>query len=432
MALVWALLFALISVNALYVAAEFATVAARSTTVKKMANDGDKIAARLLTILETPQSLDEYIASCQIGITISSLVLGAYSQIALGPAWTDAFISYGGMPSGYAESTAAILILSIFTFLQILLGELLPKSIALEYSDRIALLMYWPLRISTALYRPFIWLLNGSGNLIMKMIGISPSSHKHIHSLEEISLLLADSRDGGLLEPDEHERLQHALELTEKTARQLMTPRTRLDAITIETEFDELYKKALKSPYTRLVAYGETIDDVRGVIDVKEVIGAKFAGKPINAESLVKQVPIVPENLSLADLIKLLRSRHSQIAVVMDEHGANLGIVTVGDILAEMMDDVEIDEFKQPEEIEVLEDGRIRIPGAYKVHRAVKLLGEIPESNADTVNGLILELLGRVPEKGDQVELKQTTLSVEEVDHNAASLVFIRKKEGDK
>ena len=419
----------MICVNALYVAAEFSTVAARSTTVKRMANEGDQAAARLLKVLETPSALDEYVASCQIGITISSLVLGAYSQISLGPSWSGFFIKFGGMAPGYAESTAAVLILAIFTFLQILFGELLPKSIALEHSNRIALLMYWPLKFSSIVYRPFIWLLNGSGNLVMKLIGVAPSSHKHIHSLDEISLLLADSRDGGLLEPEEHERLHHALELTEKTARQLMTPRTRLDAISSDVTFDELYEKALQSPYSRLLAYGETIDDVRGVIDIKEVISTKFTHKPIETESLVKPVPIVPENLSFADLIHLLRTRHSQVAVVMDEHGANLGIVTVGDILAEMMDDVEIDEFKKPEEIKVLEDGRIRIPGAYKVDRAHKLLGKIPESEADTINGLIVEILERVPVVGDEVELETTTLTVEETEHNAATHVLIKTKE---
>lgn len=432
MELVWALIFALISINALYVAAEFSTVAARSTTVKKMANDGNQLAIRLIHVLETPKALDEYVASCQIGITISSLVLGAYSQISLGPSWSGFFIKYGGMAPGIAESTAAILILCIFTFLQILFGELLPKSIALENSNRIALLMYWPLKVSTTIYRPFIWLLNGSGNLLMKMIGVSPSSHKHIHSLDEISLLLADSRDGGLLERDEHERLSHALELTDKTAKNLMTPRTRLDAISCLEDIDKIYAKALESPYTRLIAYGETIDDVRGVINVKEVIGAKLTNQSIDSESLVKPVPIVPENLSLADLIQLLRTRHSQIAVVMDEHGANLGIVTVGDILADMMDDVEIDEFKQPEEIEVLADGSIKISGAYKIHRALKILGPIPETEADTVNGLIMEVLERVPEKGDTIELEQATLTVEETEHNAATDVLITRKEGTK
>ncbi len=176
------------------------------------------MATSLLPILETPRRLDEYIATCQIAITFSSLILGAYTETNIGPGWAALLVEYFKLDHLVAESIAAIAILIIFTLLQILIGELLPKSISLQHSERIALFMYWPLRITSVILRPFIWLFNGSGVTLLKLLGVPASSHRHVHSLEEISLLLAESKDGGLLEPEEHERLHQALELSEKTA----------------------------------------------------------------------------------------------------------------------------------------------------------------------------------------------------------------------
>lgn len=429
---IWAIAICLILINAFYVAAEFATIAARTTYIRRLASEGNGLASLLLSILEEPKKLDEYIATCQIGITFSSLILGAYSEINLGPIWSAALIKHTHIEQHMAESAATVAILTVFTLLQILLGELLPKSISLQYSERIALILYWPLRISSTLFRPFIWILNGSGNFLLNFLGIPPSSHRHIHSLDEIELLLAESRDGGQLEPEEQRRLHQALEMSEKTAMQLMTPRTKLVTVSHDTSLTEAYNLALRSPYTRLLAYGESIDDVLGVINVRQIIKASLLNGEKSIRSLIKPVPIVPENLTLGRLITLLKARHSHVAVVMDEHGATRGIVTVGDILAELIEDVEVDEFKQPMTIEALEDGRLRLPGSYKLHRSSRFLGKIPDSDAETINGLIVQVLERIPIQGDLVELDEVILQVDIVEHNAATSVILTPKAGDK
>lgn len=427
MLIAWTVALLLILVNSLYVAAEFATVAARSAKLRKLAEQGHTVAAKLLRITEQPIKLDEYIASCQIGITLSSLVLGAYTEINMGPTWTASFMQLG-LDHAYAESIAAFVILAIFTVLQILLGELLPKSISLQFSERVALLMYWPLKISSTLFTPFIWVLNGSGLFLLKLIGIPASSHKHIHSLEEIELLLAESRDGGLLEAKEHARLHQALEMSDKTARQLMTPRTKIVSVNKEISVAECYQLALESPYTRLLVYGKDVDDLVGIINVKDVIHALLNEPDKTIEEIIRPVPVVPENLTLARLITLLKTSHSHVAIVVDEHGSTRGMVTAGDILAEVMEDTEKDEFKQSATFEILSDGQIRVPGAYKLHRCERFIGKMPESDAVTINGLIAENLQRVPVPGDELELEQVTLVVEQVLHNAASSVLIKKR----
>jgi CBS domain containing-hemolysin-like protein len=422
----------LISVNAFYVAAEFATVAARRAHIRKLAHDGNTSAQKLLAIIEQPRELDQYIATCQIGITFSSLVNGAYTEANLAPLLSANLVQYLHLDPSHAISISVILILTGLTLTQIMFGELLPKAVALTYSDRIALAMYWPLTISARIFKPFIWLLNGSGTALLGIFGVPASSHKHIHSLEEIELLLADSKDGGLLEPEEHERLHHAIELSQETARQIMTPRTKLTAMSIHGGLEECYTLALESPFTRILIYGDTIDDVLGVVNVKDVVSAKINNKASEGiEPLIRPIPIVPENLSMDRLMKELKLNRSHSAVVMDEHGGTLGIVTVGDILGELMEETEIDEFKRDIKVEILEDESVCLSGAYKLKRAVKFLGQVPDTDVDTINGLIIETLGRVPSPGEIVELKDVTLEIEDVEHNAVTYLIVRKKEVD-
>lgn len=433
MVTVWTIAICLIFLNSFFVAAEFATVAARTTVIRKSALAGDGLAVSLLPILETPRRLDEYIATCQIAITFSSLILGAYTETNIGPGWAALLVEYFKVDHLLAESIAAIAILMLFTLLQILIGELLPKSVSLQHSERIALFMYWPLRLTSVILRPFIWLFNGSGVSLLKLLGVPASSHRHVHSLEEISLLLAESKDGGLLEPEEHERLHQALELSEKTTRQIMIPRPQVLAMPISLSMKEAYHRVLASPYTRLLVHGTSDDEVLGYVSVKQVIQSWFTeGEEGTLKQLIKPVPFIPENLTLGRLITLLKAKHSHVAVVMDEHGAMKGLVTVNDILAELIHDIESDEFKQPEIVEVLEDGRIRLSGSYKLQKAGKFLGKIPQSEAETINGLVLEVLERVPAVGDVVDLGTAEIEIERVEHHAATQVTITRKGGSK
>jgi len=202
---------ALIAVNAVYVAAEFAAVSVRRSRIQQLAADGNPLAQWLLPVIESPAQLDRYIAACQIGITLSSLVLGAYAQGTIAVWLQPLFTSWGGLQRVAAESTSAAVVLLILTVAQVIFAELVPKSLALQYPTQTALYTLIPMVPSLWVYRPFIKWLNGTGIMLLKMLGAPPQSHRHIHSPDEIELLIAESRDGGLLEPDEHRRLQRAL-----------------------------------------------------------------------------------------------------------------------------------------------------------------------------------------------------------------------------
>src|SRR5688572_13675188 len=243
---------ALILFNALYVAAEFAAVSVRKTRIQQLAADGNPLAAWLLPVLESPAELDRYIAACQIGITLSSLILGAYAQATIAVWLIPFFAELGGLQQVAAQSTSAVVVLLVLTVCQVVFAELVPKSLALQYPTPTALYTLIPMIGSLWIYRPFIKWLNGTGILLLRLLGSPQQSHRHIHSPEEIELLIADSRDGGLLEPDEHLRLQRALRLNLRQAKQLMVPRPKVSALDINTPLKDAIAAVAQSPYSRL------------------------------------------------------------------------------------------------------------------------------------------------------------------------------------
>ena len=223
----------LILLTALYVAAEFAAVGARRSRLRRLAEDGNALAARILPVVDDAHELDRYIAVSQIGITLSSLILGAYGQAAIAPRVAPLLVSVFGLEADTAESTAAVIVLLTLTILAMIVGELVPKSLALQNPTRAALMTVLPMQWSQRLFSWTIDALNGSGAILLRLLRVPSTGHRHVHSPEEIELLIAESRDGGLLEPEEQVRLHRALRLGLRTASQLMVPRGRLSAIDV-------------------------------------------------------------------------------------------------------------------------------------------------------------------------------------------------------
>jgi CBS domain containing-hemolysin-like protein len=223
----------LILANALYVAAEFGAVSVRKSRVQQLAEEGHRIAKRMLPIVEDPEELDRYIAASQIGITLSSLVLGAYGQAQLAPMLVPLFSGLGEMQLAAAHSASAAVILIGLSIAQMILGELVPKSVALQFPEQTAFFTALPMSGSLRLFRPFIWLLNGSGLAILRLFGISHTG-RHVHSPEEIQLLIAESTEGGILAPEERRRLNRALELGARRARDVMVPAERIVSVDVD------------------------------------------------------------------------------------------------------------------------------------------------------------------------------------------------------
>ena len=417
--------------TALYVAAEFAAVSVRRGRLRSLAEEGNRFAQWLLPVVESPAELDRYIAVSQIGITLTSLILGAYAQATFAVRLAPVFIELGGLQQVAAQSVAAGFVLAILTILQVLIGELIPKTLALQYPTPTLIYTAVPMAVSAWLFRPFNALLNGSGLAILRLVGAPHHGHRHIHSPEEISLLIAESRDGGLLEPDEHLRLQRALRLNLRQAKQLMVPRRKIEGIASDTPLQEAINILVRSPYSRLPVYRDSIDNIIGILHTKDVVrwlvGAGPGSSQATIETLMNPITSVHESVTADRVLRQLRERRSHQAIVVDEFGGTSGILTLEDVLVELIGDVG-DEFKAGEPVpETLPDGRIRLPGDMAVQDAAALLNAEWDTTASTVGGLVTEALGHLPQPGEQMTLADYEFEIESVADRAVQAVVARR-----
>lgn len=411
----------LVVINALYVAAEFSAVSVRKSQIRQLSEQGNAFATRFLPWIDDPHKLDQYVAACQIGITLSSLVLGAYGQATVAVYLAPFFEHWAGLREITAHTTAAVLVLVGLTTLQVVIGELVPKSLALQYPTRSALLTFIPMQGSLRLFSWFISLLNGSGVALLKLLGIPNTGHRHIHSPEEIQMLIAESRDGGLLEPDEHLRLHRALQLRARPVHQLMVPRRLIAAIDADTPVDRILMEVVNSPFSHLPVYrGESLDDIIGILHTRDVI-IRFIqkGSIRSIQEIMRPVIYIPENVTADSLLSLMRKERTHQAIVVDEFGGTEGLVTLEDLLTEMLGDV-ADEFKtDASKPEILPDGRVRIPGLMRVDETEQWVGVVWQGEADTVGGHIIDVLGRVPDVGEQLTIDGVEVEIERVEHHA-------------
>jgi putative hemolysin len=339
-------IFFLILLTGLYVAAEFAAVGARRSRLRRLAEDGNALAARILPVVEDAHELDRYIAVSQVGITLSSLILGAYGQATIAPALGPLLQSVGGLEADAAESTAAVIVLLTLTVLAMIVGELVPKSLALQDPTRMAIYTVLPMQWSLRLFSWAIVVLNGSGALLLRLLRVPSTGHRHVHSPEEIELLIAESRDGGLLEPQEQVRLHRALRLGLRTASQLMVPRERLAAIDIHTPLADVLTIVTTSPFSRLPVYRGDLDHVAGMLHIKDLVTGFVKGAQLRSlASLLRAIVRVRHDMPADRLLAFLRERRSHQALVVDAAGRVIGLITLEDVVAELLGGV-ADEFK--------------------------------------------------------------------------------------
>lgn len=326
----------LIAANALYVAAEFGAVAAPRGRIRARAEEGSARAQRLVPVVEQPARLDRYIAACQIGITLSSLVLGAYGQAELAPVLERAFGELGGWESATAESVAFAIVLVGLTVAQMVLGELVPKAIALEQPEPTALLTEPPMRVSLRVFAPLIWVFNGSGLAVLRALGMRQTEHRHVHSPGEIDLLLAQGAGEGALDPEERRRLRRALRLPTTAARAMMVPRHRIVAVEVDTPIDEAVRLATEAPYTRFPVYRRELDDIVGVLHTKDLVRAQMRGRATTLAALARPAITVGLDDCADQILVRLRERRAPHAIVADSAGRVAGLITLGDVISEV------------------------------------------------------------------------------------------------
>ena len=426
----WVIITLLIVLTGFYVAAEFAAVSARRSRLRRLAEDGDALAARLLPVLEDPRALDRYIAASQVGITLCSLILGAYGQATLAPRLMPLLDKFGWLQPSTVESASAAIVLILLTTMAVIVGELVPKSIALQNPTRTALITVLPMQWSIRVFSWSISVLNGSGVMLLRALRLPSTGHRHVHSPEEIALLIAESRDGGLLEPQEQVRLHRALRLGLRSARQLMVPRSRLAAIDVALPFEEILRAVAASPFSRLPVYRGSIDNIVGILHTKDVVTRYVGAGSLSITSLMRPIVRVPDTMAADRLLTFLRERRSHQALVVDVSGSIVGLITLEDVVAELLGGV-ADEFKSMLARPIrLSDGRLRLPGSMRLDQAAPLAGSAWRGREQTVADRVTAALGRVPESGEELEVDGLHLEVEAVEAGAVVSVIVGHRPG--
>jgi putative hemolysin len=429
--------------NALYVGAEFATVAARKTRINQLATEGSRPAQLLLPIVQDNHLLDRYVAACQIGITISSLVLGAFGQSAiasrLGEPLTvllqtaEPALIWLGMDTAdllvetAAFSLAAILVLAALTVLQVMLGELFPKSVAVQYPEQVALAVIYPMLISLRLLKYFISFFNGSANVLLRLMGREIGDVRHgIHSPEEIEILMTESHEVGFLDEHERQMLRNALRMRELTARQVMLHRTRLVAAEADSTIVELMELALEAGFSRIPLYKESIDNIVGFVHIKDLFRLHVQGKT-EIQPIIREVTYVPETLPVGQVWEILNTKRKYLAIVFDEYGGTAGVLTFEDLIEEIFGELQ-DEFDDEMKLVARgdEEGRIYyLRGDLLVSDVNEYLKLTLPTEADTLSGLAFSTLGRAPEVGDTLTFEGVTIQIEKMEDLGVSEVAL-------
>lgn len=419
----------LLFINALYVAAQFSAVIVKRPRIEKMAEDGHYMARMLLPVISDSRKLDNYVSTCQMGITVASLILGAFGEARIAVHIVPLFVRLGGFKTVAAHSASAVIVLISLSVVQMLFGEFVPKTLALQYGRTIALYTIIPLKWSQFIFSWFILILNGTGIGVLKILGVPVVRQRHIHSPEEIDFLITESHEGGVLEPDEHKRLHKALSLSGRQVRHLMVPRAHMCVINSNESLKDVIKKISSSPYSRLPVYSETVDNITGILHVKEAI-AKYLNKEEikSIKEILRPVLFIPENMRADRLMKIFREEYSEMAVVVDEFGGVAGIITIEDLMTEVLGYIS-DEFKDVKvKYENLSDGRIRIKGSVSAHidEIAWITGLTWKGESITIGGQIIEVLGRIPEEGENIYIDGVKIKIEKVNKNTIESLIIK------
>lgn len=420
----------LIGFNGLYVAGEFASVSSRKPRIVQMAQGGSRLARLLLPVLEDPHRLDNYIAASQVGITLSSIILGIYGQNTIAPLITPLLHQLPfTIPAGaVAAGISATLVLLVLTTLQVVLGELLPKSIAIQYPERLALLTVLPMRWSAdILLKPLIALLNGSGRLILRLLKVEAGGeHTHVHSPEEIVILVQESHHSGLLDAEERRMLDSVFRVSMTSAGEIAVPRRRIVAAEVNDPVRSVLEKAARSAYSRIPIYAGNIDQILGFVHLRDLYSLSRKNSEGTLREILRSMVFMPQTVSVTDIWEQMNASNSYMAVVLDEFGGTAGLLTREDIIEELFGELQ-DEFDQePPLIRRLSNGHMVVRGELPITTLNHLLeAGLPHEASYTVAGLIEDHLGRIPLPGDQVTIQAIRFEVESATNTTVTSVKV-------
>lgn len=405
----------LLFANGFFVASEFALVSVRQTRIKELANEGHSTANLTMKALN---ELDKYIAAVQLGITISSIGLGWVGEATLAKLIHPIFDFLPFVSQTVATHTIAVaLAFAIITFLHVVVGELMPKSIALQYPEKTTLFITKPMFIITKLFTPFIFLLNGMGNQMLKLLKIPPAHPASaVHSEEEINMIIDESYKGGILNETENFLLKNILKFTDLSAKELMIPRCDVLSVSCDITPENLQEIILENQYTRYPVYENNIDNVIGILHVKDLYSRKMQNMSINLSDFLRKPLLIPETMTADKLLQQFKENKTEIAIVIDEFGGMSGIITLEDLLEEILGDVQ-DEFDEEElDIKKIDEKKYIVNGLLRVEEFFEYFHiDLTEDEVETVGGLVQKQLGRIAKVNDSLKMNNLDIKVLEL-----------------
>jgi len=404
----------LVLLNGFFVAAEFAMVRVRGSQIEIKAKTGSGVAKITRGILH---NLDGYLAATQLGITIASLALGWFGQSVVTALMLHTFMAFGiVIISPFILATSHVVAFAVITVFHITFGELAPKSIAIQRSTRTVLAIAVPLRLFYIVFKPIIWCLNTFANFILKIFGIDASAAQgetH-HSSEELQYLLEQGKETGALDSSEHELIQNVFEFNERVVKNIMVPRTKISGVDINTEKDELLETLITEGYSRIPVYDDVIDKIVGIVHAKDILPLLARNEEIILKDIIRKPYFIPETKKINDLMAELQQKRIQIAIVLDEFGGTAGMVTLEDIVEELVGEIQ-DEYDEEKPIVERVNEREFIVNAlapiYDVNS--HLPHDLPEDgDYDTVSGWLGDIFGKIPDVGEQKESNGYNITV--------------------
>ena len=402
----------LVLLNGFFTAAEFALVRVRGSQIELKIKTGSRVAKITRSIMS---NLDGYLAATQLGITIASLGLGVFGEEVFTDIMLVAFKSFGVViTSGFVITLSRVIAFILITFLSIVFGELAPKNIAIQRSVRTALAVSTPLRLFFVVFRPVIWVLNRFAGVILKMLGIKAFEGEAHHSSEELQLLLDQGKETGALDSTEHELIQNVFDFNERVVKNIMVPRTKIFGIEIDTDPNEVIDEVIAEGYSRVPVYEEIIDKIVGIVHAKDILPLVARKVSFELKDIIRKPYFVPETKKINDLMAEMKLKRIQIAIVLDEFGGTAGMVTLEDIVEELVGDIQDEYDEEKPIVEKVNDSEFIVNALAPIYDVNSHLPhDLPEDgDYDTVSGWLGDIFGKIPDVGEQKEANGYNITV--------------------
>jgi CBS domain containing-hemolysin-like protein len=416
----------LVGLNAFFVAAEFALVRVRESRLVQLEQEG---IARATVVRGTLRDLDSNLSVCQVGTTVASLALGWVGEPAVSHLIEPLFSTVGITNERVISLIAVVLGFSVITYAHLVFGEQAPKYFSIQKAEGVALWISRPLNVFRVVLTPVVYVVNASTNFVLRPWGIRLGEEMEAHSEEELRIMISSSTASGVLDPEERDYLNNVFDFGDRVAREIMVPRPDIEAIASDAPLSKMADAAVNGRYTRYPIYEGDLDHVLGAAHVKDLFrAARQNPEDFDIRSIIRECLVVPENKRIEEILKEFQTRTLQMAIVIDEWGSLEGLITIEDIVEEIVGEIQ-DEFDEDEPaIEELSDDLFAVDGRIPitdVNDRFEL--DLPHEDFDTIGGYILGSLGRPPETGDTVEADGVTMQVKSVDGPRVSMLTLQR-----